>query len=48
MAQPPSLREWLPGDHLAWFAIDAVQEMDLRGSTRPTGGTVMGGRMTRR
>src|SRR3954452_20184933 len=26
---PPSLREWLPNDHLAWFVIDAVAEMDL-------------------
>ena len=26
---PPSLREWLPEDHLAWFVIDAVTEMDL-------------------
>ena len=26
---PPSLREWLPEDHLAWFVIDAVAEMDL-------------------
>src|SRR3954447_26580451 len=26
---PPSLREWLPEDHLAWFLIDAVAEMDL-------------------
>jgi transposase len=26
---PPSLREWLPGDHLAWFVIDAVAELDL-------------------
>ena len=26
---PPSLREWLPEDHLAWFLIDAVEEMDL-------------------
>ena len=26
---PPSLREWLPDDHLAWFLIDAVEEMDL-------------------
>ena len=26
---PPSLREWLPADHLAWFVIDAVAEMDL-------------------
>jgi transposase len=26
---PPSLREWLPEDHLAWFVIDAVAGMDL-------------------
>src|SRR5919204_6531377 len=26
---PPDVREWLPGDHLAWFVIDAVAEMDL-------------------
>jgi transposase len=26
---PPSLREWLPSDHLAWFIVDAVEEMDL-------------------
>jgi transposase len=25
----PSLREWLPEDHLAWFVIDAVEDMDL-------------------
>lgn len=26
---PPSLREWLPQDDLAWFILDAVDEMDL-------------------
>src|SRR3954454_20399675 len=26
---PPSLREWLPAEHLAWFVIDAVAEFDL-------------------
>jgi transposase len=26
---PPDVREWLPADHLAWFVIDAVGEMDL-------------------
>ena len=26
---PPSLREWLPQDHLAWFVLDAVEEIDL-------------------
>jgi hypothetical protein len=26
---PPDVREWLPADHLAWFVIDAVAQMDL-------------------
>jgi transposase len=26
---PPSLRDWLPEDHLAWFVIDAVATMDV-------------------
>jgi transposase len=26
---PPSLREWLPEDHLAWFVLDAVEALDL-------------------
>jgi transposase len=26
---PPDVREWLPARHLAWFVIDAVEEMDL-------------------
>jgi transposase len=26
---PPSLREWLPESHLAWFVIDAVSQLDL-------------------
>jgi transposase len=26
---PPDVRDWLPGDHLAWFVIDAVAQMDL-------------------
>jgi transposase len=28
---PPSLREWLPEDHLAWFVLDSVAELDLEG-----------------
>lgn len=28
---PPSLREWLPEDHLAWFVLDAVEQVDLSG-----------------
>src|SRR5437773_7920888 len=26
---PPSPRDWLPEDHLAWFVIDAVEAFDL-------------------
>jgi transposase len=26
---PPSLKEWLPEGHLAWFIVGAVKEMDL-------------------
>ncbi len=26
---PPSLKDWLPEDHLVWFLLDAVKEMDL-------------------
>src|SRR5207248_7675678 len=26
---PPDVREWLPADHLAWFVIDAVAQLDL-------------------
>jgi transposase len=28
---PPSLREWLPDDHLVWFVLAAVDELDLSG-----------------
>ena len=28
---PPSVREWLSEGHLAWFIVDAVEEMDLSG-----------------
>ncbi|MDI6733723.1 MAG: hypothetical protein QME16_07395 [Planctomycetota bacterium] len=27
---PPSLKEWLPESHLAWFVMDAVEQMDLQ------------------
>src|SRR5450755_1674671 len=26
---PPDVREWLAGDHLAWFVIDAAAQLDL-------------------
>jgi transposase len=28
---PPSLREWLPEGHLAWFVVEAVAALDLSG-----------------
>ena len=27
---PPSMRDWLSEDHLAWFIVGAVGQMDLR------------------
>jgi transposase len=29
LLMPTDLREWLPAEHLAWFVLDAVEEMDL-------------------
>ncbi len=29
LLMPPSLQEWLPEDHLAWFVLAAVEQMDL-------------------
>ena len=26
---PPSMADWLAEDHLAWFVLDCVEEMDL-------------------
>jgi transposase len=37
---PPSLRDWLPADHLAWFVIETVEQLDLTAfyaSYRPDG-----------
>jgi hypothetical protein len=28
---PPDVREWLAENHLAWFVVAAVEEMDLDG-----------------
>ncbi len=32
---PPSLREWLPDDHLAYFVSDLVEQLDLSAITAP-------------
>ena len=29
LLMPTDLREWLPADHLAWFVLDTVSELDL-------------------
>src|SRR5581483_8870265 len=26
---PPSVRDWLPDGHLAWFVLDVVERLDL-------------------
>ncbi len=31
---PPSLADWLSADHLAWFVLDVVDELDLSGLYR--------------
>ena len=34
---PPNLKDWLPDDHLAWFVLEAVEELDLAGRmSRPS------------
>ena len=43
---PPSLREWLLREHLAWFVIDAVGAIDLPRSTPAIGRMAMAARRT--
>jgi hypothetical protein len=46
---PPDVREWLPENHLAWFVISAVGEMNLDASMWPIAWMGVAGRpMTRR
>ena len=46
---PPDVRDWLPENHLAWFVIDAVGEMNLGAFYAPIARTGAAGRlMTRR
>ena len=37
---PPSIADWLPADHLAWFVLDVVSMVDLSGfhARHPNGG----------
>src|SRR6266508_4525405 len=32
---PPDLRDWLPQEHLAWFILDVVDQLDLAPFYRP-------------
>ena len=49
MLLPPSMADWLPEDHLVWFVLDVVDELDLRRSLPGIAPTVeVGRRITRR
>jgi hypothetical protein len=37
LLMPPSLAEWLPADHLAWFVLDVVAELDFAAFARSSG-----------
>lgn len=40
LLMPPDLKDWLPEDHLAWFVLASVEELDLSAfyaSYRPDG-----------
>lgn len=39
---PPSLRDWLPEDHLAYFVADLVDELDLTAIRKAYGGVTRG------
>ena len=39
---PPSLRDWLPADHLAYFVADLVEELDLQPILQSYGGVTRG------
>ena len=39
---PPSLRDWLPGGHLAYFILDVVASLDLSGILNSYGGPARG------
>ena len=39
---PPSLRDWLPADHLAYFVADLVEDLDLKPILTPYGDLTRG------
>jgi hypothetical protein len=34
LLRPPSLRDWLPQGHLAYFVSDLIDQLDLSGITK--------------
>ncbi len=45
---PSDLRDWLDEDHLAWFVIEAIEELDLEPFTPPIAPTATVARPTTR
>ena len=43
MLMPPSVADWLSEDHLAWFVLDVVAELDLTGFVSGYRADVRGG-----
>ncbi len=39
---PPSLRDWLPADHLAYCVADLVEQLDLQPILQSKGGVTRG------
>lgn len=48
MLLPPDMREWLDEDHLAWFVIEAIDELDLEPFYAPIVPTAMAAQRTSR
>ncbi len=44
LLMPPSVADWLPENHLAWFVLDVVAELDLTGFTPVIGPMVVAAR----
>jgi transposase len=42
LLMPPSMRDWLPADHLVYFVMDIVRELDLSGIYRVYDGSLGG------
>lgn len=45
---PTDMRKWLPKNHLVWFVIDSVKQLNLDAFYRPTATTDWAGPPTTR